>query len=136
MPIKKMQLHLNKSYEISPEVMHLHFYPQYNNSIDIDKGEFDFIPGQFITLLFDHEDGVKRRSYSISTIPKSSNGEENKNNEELNGISFAISYLKDGIASEALFNMKPNEVVNAIGPAGKLVLKEEDDINILLLYKY
>lgn len=133
MAIKKMQLHFNKAYEIAPNVMHLHFYPQYSSSKDInkgiDKGPFEFIPGQFITLLFDHEDGVKRRSYSISTIPKNQDSQQDiQQDSEQNGIGIAISYLKDGIASEALFNIKPNTIINAIGPAGKLILKEKEDI--------
>ena len=117
MPIKKMKLHFNKSIEIAKGVRHLQFYPQYNNSDVIDEGHFEFIPGQFVTLLFDHPEGIKRRSYSISTIPG-----------DKTGIEFAISYLENGIASEALFNIDPNigYVVNAIGPAGKLILKEED----------
>lgn len=117
MAIKKMQLHFNNSIEIAPGVRHLHFYPQYNNTDIIDRGCFDFVPGQFVTLLFDHADGIKRRSYSVSTMPG-----------DKTGIEFAISYSENGVASEALFNIKPNAdtIINAIGPAGKLIIKEED----------
>ena len=61
MAVKKMQLQFNNACEIAPSVMHLHFYPQYNDSTDIDKGPFEFIPGQFVTLLFDHENGIKKK---------------------------------------------------------------------------
>ena len=114
MPIKKMQLQFHCKKEIAPNVQHLHFYPIYAGESEANKESFDFIPGQFITLLLEHPDGVKRRSYSIATIPGN------------NGIEFAVSYVKDGIASKLLFNLKPNDTINAIGPAGKLVLKQDD----------
>lgn len=122
MAIRKMQLHFNKATKVAPEVIHMHFYPKYESSTEPEKTPFDFIPGQFITLLFDHPDKVKRRSYSISTIP----------NQE-NGIEFAISYIKGGIASEALFNINPNTVINAMGPAGKLIIKDDPDYKRYIL---
>ena len=122
MAIRKMRLHLNKATEIANNVLHMHFYPEYNDSNNIEKTPYEFIPGQFITLLFDHPEGVKRRSYSISTIP----------NKE-NGIEFAISYMENGVASEALFNLEPTTVINAMGPAGKLILKEDPECKRYIL---
>ena len=82
-----------------------------------------FTPGQFITLLFKNKDKkLKRRSYSIANIK----------NDYLY-IEIAASYIKDGTASEYLFNVKNGIKIQAIGPIGKLTLKKNEKIENLIL---
>ncbi len=108
MPIQKFGLVFQSADKIAPNVLHLHF-------TRADGQALDFIPGQFITFLFTSDDGqVKRRSYSVATIP----------NQE-SGIQIAVSYVKAGIASEILFHLTPGDQLPAMGPAGRLVLQTD-----------
>lgn len=93
---------------ITPNVRHLAF-------ARADNQILDFIPGQFITVHFMHEDKMLRRSYSLATVP----GESDL-------IEFALSYFKGGAASEFLFNLEPGQTIDASGPYGRLVLRGED----------
>ena len=84
---------------------------------------FEFEPGQFITFLFDHEDGkIRRRSYSVASMKA-----------KTNNIEIAASYVENGIATEHLFNMKAGDKYNAMGPAGRLILKDEPAKRIILV---
>lgn len=102
------QLILQSTKKITPNVLHLAF-------IRADGAPLSFKPGQFLTFLFSTADGVKRRSYSIATIPGTCTATE-----------IAISYITGGIASETLFNLKIDEKVTATGPFGKLILKDDE----------
>ncbi|GGG01465.1 ferredoxin--NADP(+) reductase [Cysteiniphilum litorale] len=116
MAIEKFEAELVESKQIAPNVKHLTFKKA-------DGSAFNFVPGQFITFLFDHEDGkVRRRSYSVASIPK-----------DTDLIEIAISYVDGGIASEQLFNMGVGDKFNAMGPAGRLVLKDGEKIRKLIL---
>lgn len=116
MAIQKFELELINSTMLSPYTIQLTLRRT-------DGAPFDFEPGQFITFLFDHPDGkVRRRSYSVANI-KSENTD----------IEIAASYVADGIATEKLFNMKVGEKYNAMGPAGRLILKEESIQRLILV---
>lgn len=80
-----------------------------------DNQLLDFIPGQFITIHFSHNDALLRRSYSIATIPGQSDL-----------IEFALSYFQGGAASDLLFNLEPGQAIDASGPYGRLILREDD----------
>ncbi|WP_119343562.1 FAD-binding oxidoreductase [Facilibium subflavum] len=116
MAIQRFEIELVETKMLTDSIKHLVFKKA-------DNSAFNFTPGQFVTFLFDHEDGkVRRRSYSVATIPGKSDH-----------IEIAISYIDGGIASENLFNMKPGDKFNAMGPAGRLVLKEDEKIRKLVL---
>ena len=116
MPIAKFEIELVSAHMIAPNVKHLILKKA-------DNSEFNFIPGQFVTFLFDHADGkLRRRSYSVATIPG-----------QTSHIEIAISYVDGGIATERLFNMKPGDKFNAMGPAGRLILKEDEAVRRLVL---
>ncbi|MBB71797.1 MAG: ferredoxin--NADP(+) reductase [Legionellales bacterium] len=87
-----------------------------------DGSPLDFIPGQFITLHFPSDDKPIRRSYSIATIPGTSDT-----------IEFAISYLKGGVASEILFNIDDGAELEVSGPYGRLVLRDDDPKRYILV---
>ena len=111
MPIERFNLILDHTKNLSPKILHLAFRRE-------DQQPFCFIPGQFITFLLNTPDNqIKRRSYSISSIPALSSTDK---------LEIAVSYVPNGIASEILFNLKPGEKLSAMGPAGKLIIDPKD----------
>lgn len=115
MALEQFELCLAHSKTIGPSIKHLEF-------TRTDGKLLDFVPGQFITLLLKNEAGeLKRRSYSIANAK----GEAT--------LAIAVSYVSGGIASELLFNLKPGDVLKAMGPAGRLVLQDEPFSRILLV---
>lgn len=106
MAIETFSVKLKSVEQISPFVKHFVFH--------CDKSDFAFVPGQFVTIHFEHEGKVLRRSYSIACSPNSESR-----------IEFAAGYVKNGPASELLFHLKPGDSLDMSGPFGRLVLKEE-----------
>lgn len=90
---------------IAPNVRHFAFRTQ---------EEFNFIPGQFVTMHFEVDGKMLRRSYSIASIQGQS---------QL--LEFAAGYVENGPASKLLFALQPGETININGPFGRLVLKDE-----------
>ena len=107
MAIATFHLTLLRSEKISPHVLSMTF-----NREGVDQ--FDYIPGQFITFLLPSENGVKRRSYSIANIQP--RGAE---------VEVVLTYIKGGLASELFFNMQPGDQVEAQGPVGRLIMRDE-----------
>lgn len=108
MAIVTFPVKLNEIKTLTPNVKHFCFTRQ-------DGIVLDFIPGQFISIHFPGAEKDVRRSYSIATIPT-----QEKN------IEFAASYVKDGFASERLFNLKPGDTLTMSGPYGRLILRDEE----------
>jgi ferredoxin-NADP reductase len=107
MQINTFPITLVDSFMISPKVKHFIF------SADLAPA-FDYLPGQFITIHFDHEDKSLRRSYSIANEPK----KDNK-------IEFAAGYFEGGPGTNLLFNLKVGDQITISGPYGRLILKDE-----------
>lgn len=97
---------LEESFMISPKVKHFRFKYEPNNP-------FNFIPGQFITIHFEHQGKKLKRSYSLANQPN-----------DKNFIEFAAGYFEGGPGTELLFNLKPGDTLNINGPFGRLILKE------------
>lgn len=106
--MKTFDMQLNSSKKITPNIMHLAF-------TKADGTPLEFIPGQFVTFLIEQEGQIKRRSYSVASIPGTTDETE-----------VAISYVENGIASETMFNLQPGETLSCMGPAGRLVFRETD----------
>lgn len=105
MPLPVFDIALKESFLIAPLVKHFVFEIT-------DQSTFDFIPGQFIRLhLKDDEANEKVRSFSLA----------NQQNPTKT-LEFAASYIKNGLASECLFNLEKGDSLKASGPFGKLVL--------------
>ena len=103
-----------RNEEIAPRVNHI--------SLTCPE-HFSFIPGQFITIHFEHAGRSIRRSYSIASRP----GIDQT-------IDFAASYVENGIASEYLFGLTPGSVLQVSGPFGRLILRTEPEpLNRLFL---
>ncbi len=107
MPLEHFELLLKNVRSLTPTVRHLTFERT-------DGKPFLYQAGQFVTLQLQAQDGRQvRRSYSLADAPTASPT-----------VSFAISYVKDGLASELFFHREP-ERIQASGPYGKLVLPQE-----------
>jgi NAD(P)H-flavin reductase len=114
MAIPEYQFKLLSCNFIAPNVKH--FIGQ------IETTEpFSFTAGQFITILFEHEEKILRRSYSIANPPDS----------QL--IEFAASYVEGGPGSSYLFSRQPGDIMTVTGPFGRLILKSEVDYQRLFL---
>ena len=108
MAIKTFPLTLKWTHMVAPGVRHFVF--------ERENGEaFSFIPGQFISIHFTPEEKALRRSYSVATIPGKSEQ-----------IEFAASFVEGGAASQYLFALEPGQKIEASGPYGRLVLREDD----------
>merc|ERR1711976_667219 len=89
-------VYLEKSENISDNVKHFTF------RIPKDL-KWSFTPGQFISVKVESNGRNIRRNYSIASLKD-------------NVIEFACSYVKNGIASEFLFNLKTGERICVEGP--------------------
>lgn len=98
---------LDHSYMLTPKVKHFIFKCQ---STPI----FQYLPGQFITIHFEKDGKILRRSYSIANVPKQNNL-----------IELAAGFIEGGPGTELLFNLEPGERLQASGPFGRLTLKDE-----------
>lgn len=104
---------------LTPAVKHFAFLRKDNESLT-------YIPGQFISLHFEHEGKILRRSYSIATQAPSLIGPETE-------IEFAISYIPGGPASELLMHLEVGETLQFSGPYGRLILRDEPVRRLFLM---
>ena len=113
------ELTLNKRIPLTDQVSHFEF------DLDPLKAKiFTFVPGQFIRLYIPNPENKNlSRSYSLANNSWDPKGK----------LTLAASYIKDGVASEYLFNLKQGEKVRTTGPFGRLILKPEDDPNQYIL---
>lgn len=107
MAIATFPITLLESFMISPKVKHFVF----SNNL---TPAFDYHPGQFITIHFDHNDKSLKRSYSIANAPKQDNR-----------IEFAAGFFNGGPGTELLYNLTPGDMIQINGPFGRLILKEQ-----------
>lgn len=97
---------LIESFMLTPKVKHF--------ILELDPSlAFDYLPGQFITIHFEHDGKLLKRSYSIANPPN--------NNHR---IEFAAGYVDNGPGSEYLFDLAPGDIINITGPFGRLVFKD------------
>ena len=106
MQVSTFPITLKSTRMVSPKVKHFVF------AIPKDT-PFDYLPGQFITIHFERDGKIVRRSYSIANIPALDNC-----------IEFAAGYVENGPGTELLFNLNPGDTIQINGPFGRLVLKD------------
>jgi len=114
MAITTFPMILKEVRSLTPNTRHFVFHRE--------EGALEFIPGQFVSIHFEHEGKELRRSYSLATIPGVSTE-----------IEFAASYFKGGPASELLFHLKEGTVLQCSGPYGRLILREEKPARYFLV---
>ena len=79
--------------------------------------DLSFLPGQFLTLIFNAEEKETRRGYSIWTTP-----------DELPQVGVAIKKFKDGIATKYLLeNLKVGDVIKSLPPLGNFTVEPNKD---------
>lgn len=105
MPIQTFSMTLLDAYFLSPGIKHFIFQMD---------APFSYTAGQFITIHFSHENQTLKRSYSIANAPCAKNQ-----------VEYAASFVPKGPGSEYLFQLKKGDKVEASGPFGRLILKEE-----------
>ena len=115
MAIETFPVELAWRRHVTPHVLHLAFRPA-------DGSALGFVPGQFLNLHFDTEHGETHRSYSIANPP----GDEGV-------LEIAMSPVPGGLASEALAALQPGDVIQASGPYGRFVLREEPPCRYVLV---
>lgn len=102
----KFQLILQDKINLAPNTQHFRFI--------CNDPTLSYKAGQFISLHIE-KDGVEhRRNYSIANAPTGNNI-----------IELAMSYLPNGLASTLLANMSSGDTLQASGPYGQFILKEE-----------
>jgi ferredoxin-NADP reductase len=106
---------LEEAFMISPQVKHFIFRASQNPP-------FNYIPGQFITIHFEVNGKILRRSYSIANDPL----QDNK-------IEFSAGYVEGGPGTNLLFNLKPGDSIQITGPFGRLILKESNPKRYMLV---
>lgn len=107
MKANTIKIILEDAFMITPKVKHFVF------KAEIEPA-FDFTPGQFITINFESDEKLLRRSYSIANSTKQNNR-----------LEFAAGYVPKGPGTKLLFNLKKGDSVEIIGPVGRLIMKEE-----------
>lgn len=112
---KTFPIILKEAFILSPHVKHFIFQCP-------EEIEFAYLPGQFITMHFEHQGKMLRRSYSIANAPL-------KNNR----IEFAAGFVEKGPGSALLFHLNPGDALNITGPFGRLVLKESPPKRYILV---
>ena len=113
MAIIHFPLRLVSARMIAPAVRHLAFERA-------DGEPFAFIPGQFIQVHFNYDDGKPtKRSYSVGTIGSG-------DGTPIGLIEIAVSYVVGGAATDLLGNLEVGETVDASGPYGRFCLMAAD----------
>jgi ferredoxin-NADP reductase len=87
-----------------------------------DGVPFNYIPGQFITLHMPWQAMELRRSYSVATIPGS-----------MDEVQIAVTHVDDGRATNLLYSMTAGARVEATGPFGRFVLRDDPPGRYLLV---
>lgn len=106
MKIDTIPLTLHHTYQLTDSVRHFVFECS-------DDAMTSFVPGQFITMHLPYGEKVLKRSYSIANQCHSSY------------IEFAAGFVPEGPASELLFSLNVGDIIQANGPFGRLLLKDE-----------
>ena len=107
---QKFNLILGPREFITPRVMKL-------SLIREDGSVFEYTPGQFLTLHLPWHDMVLRRSYSIAT-PARQQGSTRV-------IEIAATLVEGGRATEVLSDLRPGARIEATGPFGRFVLRND-----------
>ena len=107
MEITTFPITLLDTFLIAPTVRHFVFECQ-------KTPPFDYLPGQFLTIHFEKDEKILKRSYSIANTPTQNNR-----------IEFSAGYITGGPGTELLFHLQKGDSVNISGPFGRLILRDE-----------
>jgi ferredoxin-NADP reductase len=106
-------LRLVGSRMLAPSVRHLDF-------VRDDGLPLDFIPGQFIQVHFNYDDGAAtKRSYSLATTHDHALGPGES-------VQIAVSYVAGGAATHLFEGLEEGQQISASGPYGRFCLGAND----------
>ncbi len=105
MKANSFTLVLDSSYMITDRVKHFVFHLSNQKTLA-------YLPGQFITLYFEHQGEKLHRSYSIANPPNDDGR-----------IELAAGLVPQGVGSSFLNQLQVGDVIEAKGPFGRLTLK-------------
>jgi ferredoxin-NADP reductase len=109
---EQFQLRLADSFMLAPSVRHLSFER-------VDGQPLAFIPGQFLQVHFQYEDGkATKRSYSVGTVGDGAS--------PVDRVEIAVSYVEGGAATRLLGDLAHGGTVDASGPYGRFCLMDGD----------
>ena len=114
MTLKMFPLQLERSALITPTILEVAFRRA-------DGEPFMHTAGQFVNFHIETNGELAQRSYSIATPP----GPEGL-------IEVAVSPVQGGLATDLLFGLKPGDRVQASGPYGRFVLREDPPCRYVL----
>ena len=103
--------------KLSPDTFEFTFLCKEPNAID-------FLPGQYLIIVFDKEGETKRKYYSISSPLRQSESEASPKQEK-SKLEFIVKIIENGVGSQYLINLKEGAEVLLQGPAGMFVLKDD-----------
>ncbi len=83
----------------------------------LNNQQLDLMAGQFIRLMFQQDGEEVFRSYSVANVLK-------ENQDSICTIELAVSWVKGGLATVGLSNMKIGEVIDASAPYGRFCLTD------------
>lgn len=115
MAIKKFNLVMQSARMVTPRVRELTFARE-------DGEPLDYTAGQFVTLMMEHDGKLLRRSYSLARPPESTDE-----------VTISVTHLEGGRATGILFDMEPGDRVQAMGPAGRFILRDEPPCRYILV---
>ena len=108
---EQFTLELTSNKAINNNTVHFEFAIHNNQSLEIEAG-------QFIRLLFQQDGEEIFRSYSVANIL-------NKNTDKITHIELAVSWVKGGMATVGLSQMKIGQTIQASAPYGRFCLPEK-----------
>lgn len=101
----KFESEVIETVDLSPSVK--------NIKLSVPK-DFNFIPGQYVSLIFSFEGKKIRRPYSISSMPNNSGY-----------IDLCIKILETGIITPLISKLKKKDRVEILGPLGEFIIKNK-----------
>lgn len=84
--------------------------------------EFSFRAGQFVTLHVPHEPKPAMRAYSIAS-----------DDRQKDGFRLLFKFVETGVASEFVWSLQGNEILDFTGPFGRVFFKEPPTSQIIFL---
>jgi ferredoxin-NADP reductase len=108
---ENFQLELMSVKELNDNTVHFHFNILHDVKLTLTAG-------QFIRLLFQQDGQEVFRSYSLANRLEAQV-------DSVKHIELAVSWVKGGLATVGLSNMKVGDVINASAPYGKFCLTDK-----------
>ncbi len=94
---------------ITPTVRRFEFEP-------VDGGPYEFVPGQFLMIHFEHEGESLKRSYSLAS--RAALGER---------PAIAVAPVDGGRCTEFLWGLSVGDEIEASGPYGRFIVRSGDE---------